>query len=160
MPLTPVSAPRHAPAIRIGCDVHPVEEVAASVEQFGERYLAHVFTDAERAQTAGPNQIERLAGRFAAKEAVMKVLQVPSAVAVPWRAIEVRTGSNGVPFASLTGPAAELAATLGIERIDISLSHDGGIAMAVAAACPTEPIQIIATTPEATEPAPIEGDDA
>ena len=150
MPLTPVSAPRHSPAIRIGCDVHPVEEVAASVEQFGERYLAHVFTDAERAQTAGPNQIERLAGRFAAKEAVMKVLQVPSAVAVPWRTIEVRTGKNGVPFASLTGAAADLAATQGIDHIDISLSHDGGIAMAVAAATPTEPISIV--RPAAPQP--------
>jgi holo-[acyl-carrier protein] synthase len=132
------AAPRHAPRIRIGCDVHPISEVAESIELFGERYLARVFTPVERAQTAGPTALERLAGRFAAKEAVVKVLQVPSTASVPWQSIEVRTARNGVPYVVLSGAALEMAERQGISRIDVSLSHDGGIAMAVAAAIPVE----------------------
>ena len=132
------AAPRHAPRIRIGCDVHPISEIAESIELFGERYLERVFTPVERAQTEGPMALERLAGRFAAKEAVLKVLHVPSTAAVPWHSIEVRTGRNGVPYVVLTGTALAMARRQGISRVDISLSHDGGIAMAVAAAIPSE----------------------
>jgi holo-[acyl-carrier protein] synthase len=139
MPRTPErAAPRHAPRIRIGCDVHPISEIAESIELFGERYLGRVFTPVERAQTAGPMSLERLAGRFAAKEAVLKVLQVPSTAAVPWQSIEVRTGRNGIPYVVLDGAAKSMAEGQGISRIDISLSHDGGIAMAVAAAIPSD----------------------
>jgi len=132
------AAPRHAPRIMIGCDVHPISEIAESIELFGERYLGRVFTPTERAQAAGPKALERLAGRYAAKEAVLKVLRIPSTAAVPWQSIEVRSGRNGVPFVVLSGPAAALAEKQGISRIDISLSHDGGVAMAVAAAIPDE----------------------
>jgi holo-[acyl-carrier protein] synthase len=132
------AAPKHAPRIRIGCDVHPISEIAQSIELFGERYLARVFTPVERAQTDGPMALERLAGRFAAKEAVLKVLRVPGTAAVPWQSIEVRTGRNGVPYVVLTGAAQAIAERQGISRVDISLSHDGGIAMAVAAAIPAD----------------------
>jgi holo-[acyl-carrier protein] synthase len=139
MPRIPLHAPKHTPDVRIGCDVHAVAQTAASIELFGERYLSRVFSPVERAQTAGVNQVERLAGRFAAKEAVMKVLRVAPDSAVPLNSIEVRTGSNGVPFAVLSGEAARLAESQGISRIDISLSHDAGVAMAVAAATPVHP---------------------
>jgi holo-[acyl-carrier protein] synthase len=66
------------------------------------------------------------------------VLQLPTTAVVPWQSIEVRTGRNGVPFVVLSGRAAELAESQGIDRIDISVSHDAGIAMAVAAAIPAE----------------------
>ena len=138
MPRTPRAAPRHTPDIRIGCDVHPISEIAESIALFGERYLARVFTAAERAQAAGPMAVERLAARYAAKEAVVKVLKVPTSTAVPWQAIEVRSGRYGAPFVVLSGTAKTLAEQQGISRIDISLSHDGGIAMAVAAAIPDE----------------------
>lgn len=131
------AVPRHAPRIRLGCDVHPIAELAESIELFGERYLARVFTPLEREQCEGPAVLERLAGRFAVKEAVLKVLRVPSTAAVPWLSIEVRTGRNGVPHVVLSGAAADLAGRQGIARIDISMSHDAGIAMAVAAAIPT-----------------------
>ena len=141
MPRTPErAAPRHAPRIRIGCDVHPISEIAESIELFGERYLARVFTPVERAQTDGPMALDRLAGRFAAKEAVLKVLQVPSTDA-PCRG----SRSRCAPAATVSrtscssGTAQAIAERQGISRIDISLSHDGGIAMAVAAAIPAEP---------------------
>lgn len=132
MPRTPERAPRHAPDVRIGCDIHPVAETANSIAQFGDRYLNRVFTEDELAHCAG--DVERLTGRFAAKEAVIKVLQPSKTDSVPLRTIEVRSTSSGVPYVELIGPAAELAERQGIGRIDISLSHDGGLGMAVAAA--------------------------
>ena len=132
MPRTPERAPRHAPDVRIGCDIHPVSQTEASIALFGERYLRRVFTPRELEQCAG--DVERLTGRFAAKEAVLKVLQPEPDDAVPWSSIEVRNSRNGAPFVALSGPASELAARRGIARIDISLSHDAGIGLAVAAA--------------------------
>ena len=135
MPRTPERAPRHAPDVRIGCDIHPVSQTEASIALFGDRYLTRVFTPHELEQCAG--DVDRLTGRFAAKEAVLKVLQPEPGDAVPWPSIEVRSGRSGVPFVALSGPASELAARQGIERIDISVSHDGGLGMAVAAAIRT-----------------------
>lgn len=132
MPRTPERAPRHAPDVRIGCDIHPVSETENSIAQFGDRYLHRVFTDRELEQCAG--DVERLTGRFAAKEAVIKVLQPEKGDAVPLRTIEVRNGPNGVPYVVLYAAASELAERHGIDVINISVSHDGGLGMAVAAA--------------------------
>lgn len=132
MSRTPRRAPRHAPDVRIGCDVHAVSQTIASIELFGERYLRRVFTAAELDDCAG--DVDRLSGRFAAKEAVLKVLEPGRDDAVPWRTIEIRTAQSGAPYVVLSGTARALAARQAIERIDISLSHDGGIGLAVAAA--------------------------
>lgn len=132
MPRTPERAPRHVPDVRIGCDVHPVTQTEASIALFGERYLRRVFTEDELAQCGGDTS--RLSGRFAAKEAVLKVLRPEPSDSVPWSSIEVRNSASGTPFVSLTGPASALAERQGIERIDISVSHDAGVGMAVAAA--------------------------
>ena len=134
MPRTPLRAPRHAPDVRIGCDVHAVSQTEASIARFGERYLRRVFTPDELDQCAGDT--ERLTGRFAAKEAVLKVLQPEPDDAVPWSSIEVRRAASGAPYVVLDGPALALAERRGIGRIDISLSHDAGIGLAVAAATP------------------------
>jgi holo-[acyl-carrier protein] synthase len=132
MPRTPLRAPRHAPDVRIGCDVHAVSQTVASIELFGDRYLRRVFTSDELDECAG--DVERLSGRFAAKEAVLKVLQPGHDDAVPWHTIEIRNAPSGAPYVVLSGTARALAARQGIERIDISVSHDGGVGLAVAAA--------------------------
>lgn len=130
-------APRHAPRIRIASDVHPVAELAECVELFGASYLARIFTPFEREQCGGPGEIDRLAGRFAAKEAVLKVLDLHGTTVVPWQSVEVRAGRNGVPYVVLSGRVAAVAEAQGLARVDISLSHDTGMAMAVAAAIPS-----------------------
>jgi holo-[acyl-carrier protein] synthase len=132
MPRTPHRAPRHAPDVRIGCDVHAVSQTVASIELFGDRYLRRVFTAGELAQCAG--DVDRLSARFAAKEAVLKVLQPETDDAVPWSTIDVRTVPSGAPYVELHGSARALAARRGVGRIDISMSHDGGVGLAVAAA--------------------------
>ena len=120
------------PSVLIGCDIHPVFNVVESIDVFGERYLARVFTPAERA--ACGEAPERLAARYAAKESVLKLLKVPADIAVPWTDIEVGAESSGAPTVTLHGRAAQIAAELGVADIELTLSHDGGMAMAVAAA--------------------------
>ena len=120
------------PSVLIGCDIHPVFNVVESIDVFGERYLARVFTPAERA--ACGEAPERLAARYAAKESVLKLLKVPADVAVPWTDIEVGAQGSGAPTITLHGRAAQIAAELGVADIELTLSHDGGMAMAVAAA--------------------------
>lgn len=125
------------PGVLIGCDIHPVFNVVESIDIFGERYLERVFTPAERA--ACGEAPERLAARYAAKESVLKLLKVPADVAVPWTDIEVGADPNGAPSVILHGEAARIAAELGVTLIELTLSHDGGMAMAVAAAlCSSE----------------------
>ena len=122
--------------LQVGCDVHSVSNVIQSIEVFGDRYLERVFTTAERLECAGPRAAERLAGRFAAKEAVLKALRVPADVAVPWPTIEVLADAVGAPTVTLTGTAADFAAQQGVARIELSLSHDCGVALAFAVAVP------------------------
>jgi len=132
-----IPAPMMADArLSVGCDVHSVANVIQSIEVFGDRYLERVFTAAERAECAGRARAERLAGRFAAKEAVLKALRVPADVAVPWPTIEVLADSTGAPVVTLTGRAAEYATQVGVERVEVSLSHDDGVALAFAIAIP------------------------
>jgi holo-[acyl-carrier protein] synthase len=122
--------------LHLGCDVHTVANVIQSIEVFGDRYLERVFTLRERAECAGASAPERLAGRFAAKESVLKAMRVPADVAIPWTTIEVLADSSGAPTVTLTGQAADYAAELGIGAIEVTLSHDSGVAVAFAAAMP------------------------
>ncbi len=89
-----------------------------------------VFADGERAYAAGA--VERLAARFAAKEAAAKALGAPAEVR--WREIEVVSGADGRPSLTLSGDTAALAAAAGVRSWHVSLSHDGGVAMAVVVA--------------------------
>lgn len=87
-----------------------------------------LFTDAE----VEGRSIESLAARFAAKEAVAKVLGAPGHLA--WRDAEVVTAERGRPTLVVHGAAAEVAAGLGIRVWHVSLSHDGGMATAMVVA--------------------------
>jgi len=75
--------------------------------------------------------IERVAGRVAAKEAVMKVIG-EGWPAVSWTDIEVLPGASGRPVVSLSGRAREFAAAAGLDVLDVSITHDGDLAIAAA----------------------------
>lgn len=113
----------------VGCDAQAVAEVADAVNAFGKRYLDRVYTDVEQQQCSGA---EPLARRFAAKEAVIKV--IGSGDGVDPRSIEIVRTDSGRPAVRLSGRAAELAREGGVGDLDISLSSSGGIAFAVATA--------------------------
>ena len=126
-----------ASSIRVGVDVVAVAEVAESLDAHGHRYLERVFTPHELASCrSSPDDgyaPEALAARFAAKEAVLKVLR-PVGARPEWRSIEVHHADGGWCEVRLTGRAAHLAALAGITDVAVSLSHEPAVAAAVAAA--------------------------
>jgi holo-[acyl-carrier protein] synthase len=120
----------------VGIDVVSVNEVASSLERFGERYIGRIFTPREAAycrSASGRVAAERFAARFAAKEATFKALR-PEASPMDWRSIEVRRHASGWCDVILHGEAAVLAARQGIETLALSMSHDAGCATAVVVA--------------------------
>jgi len=119
----------------IGMDVQTIHEVEESLAEFGSRYTSRLFTDDESAHcNARPSTAaSRYAERFAAKEAVLKVLSVRSAVP-SWKDIEIRLTGSGRFEVALHGVAAELAHERGIRALALSMSHAGGIATAVVVA--------------------------
>jgi holo-[acyl-carrier protein] synthase len=117
--------------IRCGIDQIEIARIEAGVARLGERFLARLFTPGERADCA--DQPARLAARFAAKEAVAKALGTGIGD-VGWHDIEIRIGERGRPALTLHGPAAQLAADLGLREWDISLTHTAETAAAVAVA--------------------------
>ena len=100
----------------------------------GEMFLSN-FTQAERAYAGvGPHQLERLAGRFATKEAVSKALGVGWGDGMEWSDIEVERLSTGAPHVRLHGTPARLSNERGVSRWLISLTHTTTTAIAVAIA--------------------------
>ena len=96
------------------------------------RAYARLFSDQERAYCDDfADPFPRYAARFAAKEAVGKALGI-GIIGFVWRDIEVLSG--GKPLIALHGDVARIAAHLGVTRVEVSLSHTGGMAYAVAAA--------------------------
>ncbi len=84
------------------------------------RIVERLFTEGEQRDARG--KAERLAARFAAKEAVMKSLSV-GAGSVPWKSIEVKRAPSGAPSVMLHGAAADLATRRGADEFHISLTH-------------------------------------
>jgi holo-[acyl-carrier protein] synthase len=125
---------------RVGVDVARASDVHASLEAFGPRYLHRVFTDHEIAACAGSDVVRDrgLAARFAAKEALLKVLRVGD-VPVDWREVEVRRTLGGWPELVLHGELARLADAAGLHDSSVSMTHDDDLSMAVVVATCTEP---------------------
>jgi holo-[acyl-carrier protein] synthase len=105
--------------IGVGVDIVDVARFTRALERH-PTMLGRLFTDAER-QDANARP-ERLAARFAAKEAVLKTLQVGFGAA-PWKSIEIRRSLSGAPWVLLHGQAALLASQMGVATWHVSLSH-------------------------------------
>ncbi|MDA0632485.1 holo-ACP synthase [Nonomuraea sp. MCN248] len=106
----------------IGVDVVDIARFRDALERT-PALRERLFTAAERGLA-----IQSLAGRFAAKEAVAKALGAPRGLS--HLEAEVHRDKNGRPELRVTGEAAEVARELGVKRWHVSLSHDGGVAMA------------------------------
>jgi holo-[acyl-carrier protein] synthase len=118
----------------LGFDLVDVARFRAALDRHGDAFRRRVFTAAEWSYASGrADRDVALAARFAAKEAVMKALQTGWGRGVGWRDVEVEGGGRGVPKVRLHGRAAALADERGV-RVDVSLSHDGATAGAVALA--------------------------
>lgn len=117
----------------VGTDVVDLDRFRAALERT-PRLADRIFTADERARAARRRDpVPTLAARFAAKEAVMKVLGVGIG-AVAFQDIEVTAEPSGRPSLRLTGRAATLASEAGVSTWHLSLSHSDLVAVAVAAA--------------------------
>ena len=95
-----------------------------SIGRHGQRFLDRVFTEAEQAYCDGrKRRIEHFAGRFAAKEAVLKVLGTGWSSGIAWTDVEVSNEGSGKPLINLSGRCKEIADELGLAKIIISISH-------------------------------------
>ncbi len=111
----------------VGIDTIEIPRVRRVLERHGERFLKRVYTPEEVAFCRG--RVPELAARFAAKEAVMKALGT-GVRGIGWREIEVLPDGRGKPLVYLYGGAKERAKEMGLEGIDISMSHERQYAVA------------------------------
>jgi holo-[acyl-carrier protein] synthase len=115
----------------IGVDIVDIARIQAMLDRYGERFLARVYTESETAYAmGGANRAERLAGRFAVKEAVMKALGTGKSQGILWRDVETLRGRLGKPEVRLHGQAVKWATLKGFGAAHASITHDGGKAVA------------------------------
>jgi holo-[acyl-carrier protein] synthase len=118
--------------IGLGTDLIEIARIAHSVDRYGDRLLHRIYTPAEIAYCLSKrSSAESLAARFAAKEAAAKALGTGISRGVAWLDLEVARQRSGKPAMRLSGRAAEIANTLGVARISLSLTHSKDSALAV-----------------------------
>jgi holo-[acyl-carrier protein] synthase len=118
-----------------GIDIVEVARIGEMVERHGDRFLERCFTAGERAYAdAKKRRAEHLAGRFAAKEAVLKALGTGWRTGIAWTDIEVVVLPTGQPEVRLHGQAARAAAERGVRSWLLSISHTEALATASAIA--------------------------
>ena len=114
-----------------GVDITEVPRIRQALERHGERFLNRVFTAEEARYCNGkPNAAERLAARFAAKEAGMKAIGTGLRGGITWKDMEVVRRPGQRPELHYHGRAAEIAGALGCKRVHLSLSHTAEQAIA------------------------------
>lgn len=138
--------------LRTGLDLVEIGRIEESVRRFGPRFIERLFSDAEAAYArAGEDRMaERLAARFAAKEAAIKAFDMGEA-GIAWRDIEVEREAHGACHLVLHGKAAAHVARLGVSEIALSLSHDGDYAAAVVTAWAPREVQSLVPPPPKEE---------
>ena len=115
----------------IGVDICKVERIGESLQRFGERMEKRLFTPDELAYCRHfKDPLPHLAARFAAKEAASKALGTGIAGGIGWTMIEVVQPGGRVPTIRFTGKALERFTAMGATSSHLSLSHDGGLAVA------------------------------
>jgi holo-[acyl-carrier protein] synthase len=113
----------------LGIDIIKVDRIRASIARFGARFSERVLTPNERRYVR--DRPETFAGRWAAKEAVSKVLGL-GVRGIGWKDIEVERLPTGQPAVRLHGRAAARAQQLGMARIALSITHESDYAVAIA----------------------------
>jgi holo-[acyl-carrier protein] synthase len=123
--------------LRVGIDLVRVSHIADSIARFGNRFLKRIFTEGEIAYAYASGspvvRAERLAARFAAKEAALKALALAN-VGVSWTDLEVLRDSGGACSLKLHGKALQSVCSRGECQIALSLSHSDEYATAIVVA--------------------------
>jgi holo-[acyl-carrier protein] synthase len=113
----------------LGVDIIKVDRIRAALDRFGARFSGRVLTPAERRYVR--DRPETFAGRWAAKEAVSKVLGL-GVRGIGWRDIEIERLPTGQPAVRLHGRAATRAEQLGMAKVAVSITHEADYAVAIA----------------------------
>lgn len=134
----------------IGTDIVECPRIGKMIEQHGELFLRRVYTPREiRYCQARKHAIEHFAGRWAAKEAILKAMGTGWIRGIGWTDIEIRNRPSGSPEVLVCGPAKEIARERGIGEILISISHCRTYATAYAMALARKPQEPVPAPPEA-----------
>jgi holo-[acyl-carrier protein] synthase len=121
--------------VGLGTDIIEIVRIAQMIERHGEVFLDRVFTEDEiRYCQRRKESYQHFAGRWAAKEAVMKTLGTGFVRGIRWQDIEVVVERSGQPKIRVAGGAGELAERLGIREFLITISHCRAYATAMAIA--------------------------
>ena len=114
-----------------GIDLVDCPRIEQMVERHGDRFVNRVFTAAEQVYARGTvSTIEKYAGRFAAKEAVLKLIGTGWRGKIKWTDIEVTNDAAGRPEVTVTGEVKRIAEELKITHISISITHTANFAIA------------------------------
>lgn len=116
----------------IGTDIVAVERFQRFIDTGNSAIIERLFTSVERSRCENRKDAAScLAARFAAKEAFLKALGTGLRDGLSWLEMEVSNDALGKPALHLSGRAAELFQLNGLIRVHLSLSHDGGNAVAM-----------------------------
>ncbi len=128
-----ISLPPGGILIGIGTDLIAVERVKGVLERHGERFIARVFSDEERAYCASmAHPYKHYAARFAAKEAVSKCFSTGIGAELGWRSVSIYHGERKQPLVRLDEKGEALLRHVGATHVHVSLSHTETLALAVA----------------------------
>ena len=113
------------PIVGHGIDIVETARIERLAREHGQRFLDRCFTPAEQEYCSRNERrrCEHLAGRFAAKEAILKVIGTGWSGGISWTDIEILPTPAGSPVVTLSGETAAIAGRLGITRWFISISH-------------------------------------
>lgn len=118
-----------------GIDLVDCPRIEQMIKRHGRRFLNKVFTVGEQAYAkANRNKVEKLAGRFAAKEAVLKLMGTGWRGKIAWTDIEIINDNTGQPKVVLDGEVKRIAGKSGIKQISVSITHTANFAIASAVA--------------------------
>jgi holo-[acyl-carrier protein] synthase len=118
-----------------GIDLVDCPRIEQMIQRHGERFIKRVFTAAEQSYAqANKNDVEKLAGRFAAKEAILKLMGTGWRGKIAWTDIEIVNNAAGQPEVTLSGEVGEIADKLGIKHVSVSITHTANFAIASAVA--------------------------
>lgn len=121
--------------VGVGVDIVECLRIGRMIEQYGESFLNRIYTRREiQYCQARKRATEHFAGRWAAKEAVLKALGIGARRRLNWTDLEVRNDQQGKPQVLLGGAARDLARTLRIADLMVSIAHCRAYATAYALA--------------------------
>ena len=118
-----------------GIDLVDFPRIEQMIERHGDRFINRVFTPAEQEYArAHRNSVETYAGRFAAKEAILKLVGTGWRGKIAWTDIEVTNNPAGQPEVTLSGEVKAIAEKMAIRQISVSITHTANFAIASAVA--------------------------